>query len=325
VSIGRLAFGLDGFLAALLCALLLGLVYPAPGASGGLLHMPSVTKYGIALMFFLHGAALSPDSLIGGAKNWRLHLPVQLTTFALFPVLGVMVVEVVRRILPQGLLAGYFYLCALSSTTSSSVALTALARGNIAGALFNATLSGLLGMVITPVLMGILAHTSGQTLLAGQAIVDILVKLLLPFVLGQMARPLVLSLITRYQRWLSTCDRAVIVLIVYSSFCDSTLAGVWSRHGIGVITLVVAITALLLLAAVGISLRASRALKLSREDEIAGLFCGVTKSLVNGIPIARVLFAGDPAIGLIVLPVMVYHPMQLILCTWLARRYAAQP
>jgi sodium/bile acid cotransporter 7 len=318
----RSGFRADGFLLALLAATVLGLLFPAPGADDGFLHMPLVTSVGIALIFFLHGAALAPPHLAAGARNWRLHLFTQLTTFALFPLLGVIVIVLTRSVIPLDLLTGFFYLCALSSTISSSVALTAMAGGNVAGAVFNATLSGILGMFLTPMLTGVMAHTSGQTLPVGKAIIDIVTKLLLPFALGQLARPFVGSLLTRNKRWVSYVDRSVIVLIVYASFCQSTRAGVWSQHGLGMIALVSVLTVLLLLVVLALTVRLARSMKLPREDEIAGVFCGSTKSLANGIPIAKVLFAGHAGIGVIVLPLMVYHPLQLVACTWLARRYA---
>jgi solute carrier family 10 (sodium/bile acid cotransporter), member 7 len=313
-----------GFLVTLFVALALGLVYPGPGADRGVLHMPAVTSFGISLIFFLHGAALALQNLAAGAKNWRLHLCTQLTTFALFPLLGLIVIALARPLVPLDLLTGFFFLCVLSSTISSSVALTVMAKGNVAGAVFNATLSGLLGMFLTPVLAGALAHTSGQELPLAKAIVDILIKLLLPFAAGQLLRPLLAPLLVKYRGWVTYVDRGVILLIVYASFSQSTEAGVWSGHGAGVIALVVAMTALLLVTAIALTVRLTRAFRLSREDEIATLFCGSTKSLANGVPIAKVLFANHPAIGMIVLPVMVYHPLQLVVCTWLARRYAAR-
>ena len=314
----------DGFLVALMAAVAVGLLFPAPGADDGVLHMPFVTNLGIALIFFLHGAALAPKNLAAGARNWKLHLFTQLTTFALFPLIGVVVIALTRSIVPLDLLTGFFYLCALSSTISSSVALTAMAGGNVAGAVFNATLSGLLGMFLTPMLAGVMAHTSGQTLPLGKAILDICTKLLLPFALGQLARPVLGAILHKYKKVTTLVDRSVIVLIVYASFCQSTRTGVWSQHGIGVITLVAVITALLLIVALVLTVRFARLLRLPQDDEIAGVFCGSTKSLANGIPIAKVLFASQPGIGMIVLPLMVYHPLQLVACTWLAKRYAGR-
>ena len=323
-TVSRLRFKPDGFLLAMLGAVALAALYPAPGAAGGFLHMGAVTGVGIALVFFLHGADLSTDSLKVGVKNWRLHLFVQAATFLLFPLIGFGVVMSMRRALPFELLLGFFYLCALSSTISSSVALTAMAKGNVPGAIFNATLSGLLGMFITPILVGLVVSTHGQALPVAQAILDIVIKLLLPFAVGHLSRPLLAAWMARHKSLLNRVDRGVIVLIVYGAFCQSAQAGLWSSYGAGQTGLVVLMTAVLLLVVLASTTRLSRALGFSTQDEIAAVFCGSKKSLANGIPIAKVLFAGSPALGMIVLPIMVYHQLQLFLCTLLARRYAAR-
>jgi sodium/bile acid cotransporter 7 len=314
----------DYFLLAMLGAVVLAVLYPALGAGDGPLQLAMVTQLGIALVFFLHGANLSRASLHSGLQNWRLHLFVQLATYALFPLIGFVVVGLGRGLMPFDLLLGFFYLCALSSTISSSVALTAMAKGNVPASIFNATLSGLLGMFITPLLVGVVVATSGESIAVGAAILDILLTLLLPFALGHGLRPLLMTWLARHKSAVGRLDRAVIVLIVYAAFCESTAAGVWSKYGFGMIALVIALTGVLLLAVVGLTTAASRRLGFSVEDEITAVFCGSKKSLANGVPIANVLFVGHPALGIIVLPLMIYHQLQLLLCTWLARRYAAR-
>jgi sodium/bile acid cotransporter 7 len=315
---------IDGFVLAMLAAVTLATLYPPLGVRGGVLHLEVVTQIGIALIFFLHGADLSTASLKEGVQNWRLHVFVQLSTYALFPLIGFVVVALTRAWLPFDLLLGFFYLCALSSTISSSVAMTAMARGNLPGAIFNATLSGLLGMFITPLLVGVLVSTHGQQIPLRESIIDILLTLLLPFALGQLARPWLKAPLARHKALVTRADRSVIVLIVYAAFCESAQAGLWTHYGTGVIGLVFVMTGLLLALVITLTTRWSRRLGFSREDEIAAVFCGSKKSLANGIPIANVLFAGHAALGLIVLPLMVYHQLQLILCTVLARRYAAR-
>ncbi|MBW8881000.1 MAG: bile acid:sodium symporter, partial [Asticcacaulis sp.] len=202
-------------------------------------------------------------------------------------------------------------LCALPSTISSSVAMTALGKGNVPGAVFDATLSGLIGMVVTPFLVSVVVTTgTGHSLPLLPAIVDVAEKLLLPFVAGQIFRPLLKDFITKHKAWINKADRTVIVLIVYGAFCESTAAGIWTQYN----PLLIAGIALMvgaLLAMVLLSTRfAARALRFPK------------KSLANGAPIAAVLFAGNPAIGMIMLPIMLYHQLQLIVCSVLARRYA---
>ncbi len=315
---------IDGFLIAILSAVALALIAPSIGASNGPLHLATLTTIGIGLVFFLHGAALSPHALKGGAANWRLHSFVHTSTFLLFPAIGLALFWGARGILAPEVRLGFFYLCALPSTISSSVAMTALARGNVSGAIFDATLSGLIGMVVTPLLVGLVATGVTGHLPLLPAILDVLTKLLLPFLAGQLLRRWIGGFVGRNKAWANKADRAVIVLIVYGAFCDSTAGGLWSKYAPLTILGIALLVATLLGVVLVTTTFASRFLGFSREDEAAAVFCGSKKSLANGAPIALVLFGHNPALGMIMLPVMLYHQAQLIVCSILARRYAAR-
>ncbi|WP_075790867.1 bile acid:sodium symporter family protein [Massilia putida] len=316
--------GRHGYMACILAAAALGLLLPGPGGKGGALHLGALTHAGIMLVFFLHGANLSPGSLKAGLTHWRLHLFVQLSTFALCPLIGAAIFFGGRSLLPADMLLGFFYLCALPSTISSSVAMTAMARGNVAGAIFNATASGLIGMALTPVLMSlVMAHTAHPVSLAS-AITDVMLQLMLPFALGQLLRHPLLAWLARTRSLLTYLDRGVIVLIVHASFCDSQRAGVWSAYPAHSLALLVALSCALLLAVLLLTTWASRRLGFTREDEVAAVFCGSKKSLANGMPMANAMFVGDPAMGIFVLPMIVYHQLQLLVCSVLAQRYAAR-
>jgi sodium/bile acid cotransporter 7 len=314
---------LDPFVAAMLGAVALAFLRPGLGASGGALHLELATSVGVGVVFFLHGAALSPKALRDGAANWRLHLLVHASTFGLFPSLGLAIFWAGGGWMPEDARLGVFYLCALSSTISSSVAMTALGRGNVAGAVFDATLSGLLGMVLTPALVSLVARGAGHALPLGPAIVGIFMKLLLPFAAGQALRPWAGRFVHRHKVWANRADRGVILLIVYGAFCDAAAQGVWARYGAGVIVELALIAAALLAAVLCTTTFVARTLGFSRADEVAAVFCGSKKSLANGAPIAKVLFGAAPGLGLIILPLMIYHQLQLIVCAVLARRYAA--
>lgn len=313
----------DGFLAAMAAAIAIALLYPQAGAADGPLHLPLVTHIGIAFVFFLHGAALSPQALRAGAAHWRLHLLVQSTTFVLFPLVAGGIWMATDGLLPDGLRLGFFFLGALCSTITSSVAMTALARGNVAVAIFNATLSGLIGMVATPLLVGLVSTLGSGGPSIGEAVADIGRTLLLPFAAGQLARPLIGGLVARHKKVTSVLDRGIIVLIVLGSFSESTASGLWTKFSAGDLVAVAGVVLLLLLLAIGYTTAISRALGLDRHDEAAAVFCGSKKSLANGAPIAKILFAGNPAIGLIMLPLLFYHQIQLVVCAALARRYAS--
>ncbi|WP_035054477.1 bile acid:sodium symporter family protein [Andreprevotia chitinilytica] len=318
----KLPFRIDGFLLSMLTAVVLALIYPTLGTGDGPLHLGVITNLGVSVVFFLHGAALSRQSLKAGVSNWRLHVFVQATTYVVFPLIGVLLVLLIKPVLPPDLVLGVFYLCVLPSTISSSVAMTSVGKGNVPGAIFNASLSNLVGMVATPLLIGLMVATSGAHLSVGKAVADIAIQLLLPFAIGQVLRPWLAGWLSRNKPIINKIDRGVVVLIVYSSFCDSTVAGLWHNYAWWMLAVVFVLVGIVLAAVLFSTTRISRAVGFSLPDEVTAVFCGSKKSLATGIPMAKLLFAGHPGLGLIVLPIMFYHQLQLIVCSVLARRYA---
>ncbi|WEK43154.1 MAG: bile acid:sodium symporter [Candidatus Sphingomonas colombiensis] len=315
---------IDGFLLAMLAAVVLALVAPHLGAPDGPLHMGLVTTLGIGLVFFLHGANLSPQALKAGATNWRIHVAVQGATFVLFPLIGFALFFGLQPVLGYEARLGLFFLCALPSTISSSVAMTSLARGNVPAAVFDASLSGIVGMAITPMLIATIVAVSGKPFPILPAIADIAMTLLLPFAVGQVMRPLIAKRLAANKRIINLLDRGVIVLIVYSAFCESTASGLWWRYSPWVIGEIAVIAGGLLALVLWLTMNVSRAWGFSLPDEVTTVFCGSKKSLANGAPIAKILFAGSSALGMIMLPIILYHQLQLIVCSVLARRYAAR-
>nr|WP_299698478.1 bile acid:sodium symporter family protein [Hydrocarboniphaga sp.] len=318
----------DRFLAAMIASVALASLWPTLGASGGPLHLDLVTELGVSLVFFFAGAGLSFASLKDGVTNWRLHLLVQLSTFALFPLIGMAFVVASEDFFPRDLLSGFFFLCALPSTISTSIAMTQLARGNVAGAIFNATLSSLLGMVLTPLLVNLYLHSAGHSGGHGGSLLDQFAKiagqLFLPLVLGQLTRRWIAGWISRNKGRVTLSDRVVILLIVYNAFSDSAAAGIWSQYGWQTLAQTFVLTAALLATVLAITRFFARRAGFKVEDEIAGVFCGSKKSLAVGVPMAKLLLGNTP-LGMIVLPLMIYHQLQLFVCTLLARRYASRP
>lgn len=313
---------LDKFMLAMLAAVVLALVAPGVGAKGGVLPVHIVTNIGIGLVFFLHGANLAPSALTAGLVNWRLHLLTQSATFVLFPIAGWLILTATGSFFASELKEGIFYLCAICSTISSSVAMVAIARGNVAAAVFNATLSGLIGMFATPALMALMNFGASGQLSFLNTVLDIAVQLAAPFALGQLFRSWLMPFLTKWKPWIGSLDRAVIVLIVYAAFCDATQGGVWTRFNALTLLSVAATTAVLLTVSLMITRGFSRVLRFSAEDEITAVFCGSKKSLANGAPIASILFGASPALAAILMPLMMYHQLQLIVCAALAQRYA---
>jgi sodium/bile acid cotransporter 7 len=312
----------DWFLLGMIAATVLAWLFPGPGASGGWMHPELVTKLGVALIFFLHGLTLAFAALRAGALNWRLHAVVQGCTFLLFPLIGIALHGLLGARVAPDLGIGLFYLCALPSTVSSSVAMTAVARGNVAGAVFNATLSSLLGILATPLWMAWWMKTSGAARPLGPVVIDLLEWLVLPLALGQLARPLLGAWAQRHKPKIGVIDRLTILLLVYTSFCDSFQQGVWSGHGAGQVVLVGLVCAALFAVVMLLTAWAGRALRFTREDRLAAMFCGSKKTLASGVPMAKLIFGAHPGLGLILLPIMIYHPLQLIVCGVLAQRWA---
>lgn len=314
----------DWFLRSMLLAVIIASFFPGLGKSGGLLHIDSFVDYGIAIVFFLHGLGIPREQIRSGFSQWRLHLLVQAFTFGVFPLLFLLMSPGLERLLPPMLLLGFFYLCALPSTITSSVALTGVAGGNVPAAIFNATLSSLLGIFLTPLLVSLMAPTSSAGLPLREAIADIASLLLLPFVLGQLLHGPLWPRLAPYKRYISLLDRGVILLLVFASFSDSVDAGLWRDYGASLLLLTLAGTALLLAVVLLLNTGAARLLGLAREEEIVAVFCGSKKTLAAGVPMAKVLFGAHQGLGLIVLPIMFYHQLQLMVCAALAQRYASR-
>ena len=279
---------------------------------------------GIVFLFFLYGARLSPRAAWDGLKQWRLHLAVLLSTFALFPALGLGFKAVADTVLSPPLITGLLFLCLLPSTVQSSIAFTSIARGNVPAALCAATVSNMLGIVVTPVLAAWLLHTHGVQLSFG-VFRDIVLQLLAPFLAGQLLRPWIGPWIQEHKRVLGFADRGSILLIIYVAFSKGMAEHIWRQISLwDLVVLTLLLGALLALALFLTWLVGRRLLRFSVEDEIVVQFCGSKKSLASGLPMASVLFAG-PQLGLVVLPLMLFHQLQLIVCAVLARRYAARP
>ena len=312
----------DTFIMAMMAMVVLAIIWPAPASENSPVDLTLIISIGISLVFFLHGANLEREKLVHSVKNWRVHGLIQCMTFVMFPAIGLIIFFATDELLPDILRLGFFFLAALPSTISSSVALTGIAKGNVPAAVFNATLSGLIGMIITPALMGIVSASTMGGISLIDAVTDIALTLLAPFLLGQLMRPFIVPILTRYKWLLTRFDRGVILMIVYASFASSVIGGVWTQFSITQFFVTAIIVLLLLAIAIGVSIFAARKLNLSTEDEVAAVFCGSTKSLANGAPIAQILFAGSPSLGLILLPLMLYHQAQLIVCAILAERYA---
>jgi solute carrier family 10 (sodium/bile acid cotransporter), member 7 len=308
----------DEFTIAMLVTVVLAFLLPCRGTSAGLFE--GLAGIAIALLFFLQGARLSRATIVAGALHWRLHLVVFAATFLMFPIVGLALRPLSGTLLTPPLYLGLLFLCTLPSTVQASVAFTSIAGGNVAAALCSASTSSLLGMFLTPLLAGLALKTSGGFSL--NALRSVGLEMFVPFIAGHLLQPWIGSWVRQQRKALGAVDRGSVLLVVYTVFSGATLSGIWHQLAFGPLIVLFLVAGAMLGLMLAITAFAARRLGFSREDEIAIMFCGSKKSLVAGIPMANVLFAGQ-ALGLIVLPLMIFHQIQLMACSALARHYAS--
>ena len=312
----------DTFTLLLLATVALATLAPVRGEAARVAGW--ATTAAIALLFFLHGAKLSREAVLQGIGAWRLHLAVLASTFVLFPVLGVLV-----TLLPgpkPEVAAGALYLCLLPSTVQSSIAFTSIARGNVPAAVCSASASNILGVFLTPLLVGVLMpHWTGRGGggVSPAAVGEILLQLLLPFVLGHLSRPLTAGFVERRKAVLNLVDRGSILLVVYTAFSAAVVEGLWRRLGPVDLAVVAGLDLAVLAAALAATRAFAGAAGFSKPDEIALVFCGSKKSLASGAPMAAALFPAATA-GVLITPLMLFHQFQLLACAHIARSYAAR-
>jgi sodium/bile acid cotransporter 7 len=309
------------FLVTMFALIIIASISPNIGKTGGYLHIDQISNFGIALVFFLYGLGLSFEKLKQGMSSWKVHILVQLTTFVVFPLCFFLFSKSFGNHIPNDLLLGFCYLCALPSTVSSSVAMTGIAKGNVPAAIFNATISGLIGIIATPFIIATFIGFNHGALSFESTVLSIAKLLLLPLVVGHLLRPILLNLHQRYKFFTNSADRLVILMLVFSAFSDSVVSGLWKNNGLEIIGLVFICVTILLIAVLFVTTWIAKNLGFNTEDEIAAVFCGSKKTLASGVPMAKIIFGAHPGLGLIMLPIILFHQMQLIICSILANRY----
>lgn len=313
--------GLDGFVLALIGMIVLASVWQAPGIQKGLFSLSSIANFGVSLIFFFYGLRLNPQKLKEGLNNWRLHIIVQLTTFVLFPLL-ILVLITLLGTSKEILWLGIFYLASLPSTVSSSVVMVSIAQGNIPAAIFNASVSSLIGVFITPLWMGLFLSTSGGSYDLGPIIGKLILQVLFPVVLGMLLNHKLGAFAEKHKKVLRYSDQTVILLIVYTSFCESFANHMFSGFSVLILVLLGLSMVLLFFAVFFIVMYITRLMHFNREDTITTVFCGSKKSLVHGTVMSKVLFPGSHNVGIVLLPLMMYHALQLVSASMIAQRWA---
>ncbi|SDL88290.1 bile acid:sodium symporter family protein [Siphonobacter aquaeclarae] len=319
-------FGLDGFILALLGMIGLAWIWPEGGLGDGPFSLSTLANYGVSLIFFFYGLRLNKAKLRAGLSNWRLHLVVHASTFLLFPLLVIPLKALLQTPDTQLIWLGVFFLSTLPSTVSSSVVMVSIAEGNIPAAIFNASISSIIGVFVTPVWMQ-LANVEGGSGSSAH-LLDVMQKLtlqvLVPVVAGILLNRYGGAYAEKNKKYLRYFDQTTILVIVYTAFCESFEKHLFASLGFGSLLVLGGGMVSLFFAAFWMITMVCNLLGFNREDRITAVFCGSKKSLIHGTVMSKVLFAGSPALGILLLPLMMYHALQLIIASILARQMAAR-
>lgn len=316
----RLIF--DNFTLILIAVILTATFFPAKGQTA--VFFEWFTRFAIALLFFMHGAKLSRQSIIEGIMHWRLHLLVFLFTFAAFPLIGLTIKPFIIPLLGLPLTIGVLYMCALPGTVQSAIAFTSIAKGNVPAAVCSASASSLLGIVATPIVLNLMLEDANVgTTGMGQAILGISLQLLLPFVVGHLSRPLTANFIIKNSSWLKNVDQSSILLVVYTAFSASVVSGLWLEVPPNALAILTVVCLVLLGFVLWLTRFLARRFGFNREDEITIIFCASKKSLATGVPMAQILFS-SAMLGPALLPIMIFHQLQLMACSIMANHYSLQ-
>ena len=313
---------LDRFTILLFVMVILASILPVSGHAAEIFSV--ITTAAIAVLFFLHGAKLSREAVMQGLTHWKLHGLVFAITFAVFPILGLLAKPILVPVLGQELYWGFLFMCFLPSTVQSSIAFTSVARGNVAAAVCSASFSNIIGMFITPIMVAffILGQTS-HDFDPTSSIIQITLLLLVPFILGQILRPYVFPHMQKRPKIVKVFDQGSILMVVYGAFSSAVVAGLWSQISMSTLMLLILACSVLLTLIMLLSLYIPKWLGFNAADQKTIFFCGSKKTLASGVPMAQILFIGQP-IGMIVLPIMIFHQIQLMVCGVVANYWSKQ-
>lgn len=311
----------DPLIVLIILAVIIAIIAPARGNFADIFGQ--LTNVAIALLFFLYGARLSTQEALNGLKHWRLHLTILAFTFVVYPLIGI-ALRPLTAVISHDMYLGILFLTLVPSTVQSSVAFTSIAKGNVAGAIVSASASNLVGVIVTPLLVMLLMGTGGGVHIDTSVFGEIALLLLAPFVLGQLTRRWVRKV--AQSKTTKVVDRGSIAMVVYSAFSKGVVDGIWSSISLWDLAFLVVFAAAFVAFMLWLTRNASQKMGFNRADTIAIEFCGSKKSLATGLPMASVIFAsGGASLGLLILPLMIYHQVQLMMCSWLAARYAQRP
>lgn len=311
---------IDSFVLAIILTIIIAYFFPQLGSTSSSIPVDTITSIGVSLIFFFYGLKLSTDDIQSGVKNWKLHLLVQSSTFILFPLIVLVFYPFVQGTTHETLWLSLLFMSALPSTVSSSVVMISLAKGNIPGGIFNASLSGILGILLTPLWMGFFMKDANNNYDFTEIYLQLSTEILLPLIIGLSLRKYLRSRVLKNSKYLSLFDKFIILLIIYKSFVHSFEEKIFDSMNIqGLIIMGLSVTSLFF-CVYYITGQLAKKLNMNREDRITAQYCGTKKSLVHGTVFSKALFAPSNMIGLMLLPLMLFHAIQILIISILATK-----
>lgn len=311
---------IDKFVLAIILTVILAYFFPQLGAKDSPIPLDLIGSIGIGFIFFFYGLKLHPDKIKIGLKNWKLHVLVQLATFLLFPIIILLFKPFVTTDNQEMIWLAFLFLAALPSTVSSSVVMVSMAKGNVPAAIFNASISGLIGILITPLWMGLFLQKTSNEFDLTAIYVKLLTEILAPIVLGLLLQRFFGKYTAKYNRQLTLFDKSVILLIIYKSFSESFEGNVFSSVKIIDFAMIFTADILLFFGVYNLIGLVSKKLQFSEEDQITAQFCGTKKSLVHGTVFSKILFSSTISTGIILLPLMLFHATQIFIISVIASK-----
>ncbi len=311
---------IDGFVLSIIAVIGIAYIFPQWGIPESKIPIDTISAIGISLIFFFYGLKLSPTKLKEGIKNWKLHLLIQASTFLIFPLLVLLFYPLIKNETQETIWLAFFFLAALPSTVSSSVVMVSIAKGNIPAAIFNASISGIIGVVLTPLWMGLFVQQTGTDFSITDIYVKLIVQIILPVVFGILLQRFLGVFALKHSKLLTRFDKSVILLIIYKSFASSFADNLFST--VSILDLLMLLVSVFLLFGILFFLTVFLAKKMqfNTEDQITAQFCGTKKSLVHGTVFSKIIFGNMASIGIILLPIMLYHAIQLLIISIVASK-----
>ena len=313
---------IDKFILAIITTVFIAYLFPQLGRVNSVVDLDTISSFGISLIFFFYGLKLSPEKVKSGLKNWKLHVLIQSSTFLLFPLIVLLFLPLIQSNQVKDIWLAVFFLSALPSTVSSSVVMVSIAKGNIPAAIFNATISGLIGILITPLWMGLFLRNQNGDFNLTAVYIKLITEILLPIIIGLLLHRYLGKYASKYSTFLTTFDKSVILLIIYKSFATSFDENLFSMLQLSSIFAIACCVLLLFATVYFVTGFISKKLGFNAEDTITAQFCGTKKSLVHGTIFSKILWHNAATMGIVLLPLMLFHGIQIFVISIIAEKKA---